>query len=89
LVNNPNPSPGSPNYGYEFWMTVAGNTPEGDITVKDFEGGLHAVRAARVCRTSVRPGRTGLLAETTVFLGQHQWLEEHLAFRMCPTTSSC
>ena len=20
--NNPNPSPGSPNYGYEFWMAV-------------------------------------------------------------------
>ncbi len=42
--NNPNPSPGSPNYGYEQWMTVGTDVePEGDLRVQDFEGGLFAV----------------------------------------------
>jgi effector-binding domain-containing protein len=34
--NNPNPSPGSPNYGYEQWMTVGPDVEaEGDIVVKE------------------------------------------------------
>jgi DNA gyrase inhibitor GyrI len=42
--NNPSPTPGSPNYGYEQWITTeAGEQPEGDVTVKVFEGGLYAV----------------------------------------------
>lgn len=42
--NNPNPSPGSPNYGYEIWVTVPANiTPQGDIRIVDFCGGLYAV----------------------------------------------
>ena len=42
--NNPNPSAGSPNYGYEIWVTVPPEIePEGDIRVVEFEGGLYAV----------------------------------------------
>jgi DNA gyrase inhibitor GyrI len=42
--NNPSPSPGSPNYGYEQWMTVGSDLQsEGDITIKDIAGGLYAV----------------------------------------------
>ncbi len=42
--NNPNPSPGSPNYGYEVWVTVPLDTqPEGDVRIIDFMGGLYAV----------------------------------------------
>src|SRR5512136_1885712 len=42
--NNPNPSPSSPNYGYELWMQVGPDAqPEGDITIKNFPGGLYAV----------------------------------------------
>jgi DNA gyrase inhibitor GyrI len=42
--NNPSPSPGSPNYGYEQWITVGPEVePEGDVTVKAFLGGLYAV----------------------------------------------
>lgn len=42
--DNPNPSPGSPNYGYEQWMTV-GPEFEGDddIEIKAFAGGLYGV----------------------------------------------
>jgi effector-binding domain-containing protein len=42
--NNPNPSPGSPNYGYELWLPVSPEvSAEGEITIKDFPGGLYAV----------------------------------------------
>jgi DNA gyrase inhibitor GyrI len=42
--DNPFPSPGSPNYGYELWMKVDADTPpEGDITIKHFSGGTYAV----------------------------------------------
>jgi DNA gyrase inhibitor GyrI len=42
--NNPNPSAGSPNYGYEQWITVEPETEAGqDIKILDFPGGLYAV----------------------------------------------
>ncbi len=42
--NNPDPSPGSPNYGYEQWMVVGDDVePEGDVKIKDVPGGLYAV----------------------------------------------
>lgn len=48
--NNPNPAPGSPNYGYEQWVTVdAGVEGTPDVKIKDFAGGLFAVT-----RTSLR-----------------------------------
>ncbi|MBN1537630.1 MAG: GyrI-like domain-containing protein [Anaerolineales bacterium] len=41
--NNPNPSPGSPNYGYEQWVTVPqGMQAEGDVKIVDFPGGYYA-----------------------------------------------
>jgi len=42
--NNPDPSPGSPNYGYEQWIFVDPHAEgEGEVTIKDFTGGLYAV----------------------------------------------
>ncbi len=42
--DNPSPSPGSPNYGYEIWLPVdVGVEPEGDLRVLQFGGGLYAV----------------------------------------------
>ena len=42
--NNPNPSPGSPNYGYEQWITVGEDAiEEEEIEFKEFPGGLYAV----------------------------------------------
>ncbi len=42
--NNPNPSPGSPNYGYEVWVPVHEAVEgEGEVTIKHFPGGLYAV----------------------------------------------
>lgn len=42
--NNPNPSPGSPNYGYDQWVTVEHDTePTDDVKMLDFPGGSYAV----------------------------------------------
>lgn len=42
--NNPSPSPGRREYGYEFWIRIGPDIePEGEIKVKNFPGGLYAV----------------------------------------------
>lgn len=42
--NNPCPSPGSPNYGYEVWVTVGPDVEgEGEITIKEVPDRLYAV----------------------------------------------
>lgn len=41
--NNPNPVPGSFEYGYEFWFKVGINErPEGDVRIIEFHGGNYA-----------------------------------------------
>jgi len=41
--NNPDPSVGSPNYGYEIWVPVAeGTEPQDDMRLHVFCGGLYA-----------------------------------------------
>jgi len=42
--NNPDPAPGSPNYGYEQWITVAGETTAVEpLESKRFAGGRYAM----------------------------------------------
>ena len=42
--DNPIPSAGTPNHGYEFWLTVGPEVVEsGEIRIKTFEGGLYAI----------------------------------------------
>jgi len=42
--NNPDPSPGSPNYGYEVWVTVGPEVEgEGEVTIKQVPARLYAV----------------------------------------------
>ena len=42
--NNPNPSPGSPNYGYELWLVVGPDVQaEPPITIKDVPTSKYAV----------------------------------------------
>jgi DNA gyrase inhibitor GyrI len=83
--NNPDPSPGSPNYGYEFWMVVGAEVqPEAGVEIKDFPGGLYA---AAHCAVQGEPWRTIPAAWKKLVLwrensqyqcASHQWLEEHL-----------
>jgi len=47
--NNPNPSPDREDYGYEFWVRVEPDiVPEGDVEIKEFEGGLFAVTTCKL-----------------------------------------
>ena len=41
--NNPNPTKGKKEYGYEFWIKVDDDYSEENVTVKDIQGGRYAV----------------------------------------------
>jgi len=81
--NNPDPSPGSPNYGYEFWMTIGDELDQvPQVEIKHFSGGLYAVLGC-----SGKPDEViwatwqKLIAwrENSPYRdGRHQWLEEQL-----------
>ena len=78
--NNPNPSAGSPNYGYEFWITVGPDVEAGeDAEIRSFPGGLYAVTGC-VGVESIGPTwqRLSTWSEDSPYKhGAHQWLEEH------------
>jgi AraC family transcriptional regulator len=81
--NNPNPSAGSPNYGYDVWVTV-GEDVKTDSTVKvlDFQGGLYAVTHVMGVE-NIFPTWQELVAwceHSSYHRANHQWLEEHLGF---------
>ncbi len=81
--NNPNPSAGSPNYGYEFLVTVAPDVAPGEgIRIAELRGGRYAVMPATV---ETDPGvdipaawrrLDRWVAEHGYRMGWHQWLEE-------------
>ena len=84
--NNPSPAPGSPNYGYEYWLEVG---PEVEPAASDpvrivhCAGGLYAVLEADVTgdfnETIPAAWREldRLVAESAYHAGTHQWLEQH------------
>lgn len=82
--NHPDPSPGSPNYGYEVWVKVGHDVTSDDaeIGIKDVPGGLYAVT-----RCDVPKGDFDVIGTTWKRLvawrerspyrcAEHQWLEE-------------
>lgn len=80
--NNPDPSSGSPNYGYEFWMEVGPDVePEEEIRVQDFAGGLYAVTSCMSVEniTATWKKLVEWVAESKYKNGRHQWLEKHLS----------
>jgi AraC family transcriptional regulator len=79
--NNPDPSQGSPNYGYEQWITLSSeiDADEG-IKVKDFPGGLYAVLSC-VGAGNIFPAWQKLVVwceESIYDFGEGQALEELL-----------
>jgi DNA gyrase inhibitor GyrI len=83
--NHPEPTPGSPNYGYELWLTVASEfESQGKVEIKDFPGGLYAVTRCEVNGNAydVIPATWQSLVqwrEQSVFMSaHHQWLEAHI-----------
>jgi AraC family transcriptional regulator len=83
--NNPSPSPGSPNYGYEFWMVVGPEVEaEEGVEIKDFSGGLYAVtrwdgKGDPYKTIPAAWERLVLWRENSRYRSAgHQWLEEHI-----------
>ena len=82
--DNPSPSPGSPNYGYELWITIGPDVePEGEIKAKEFPGGLYAVTRCEVKNPwdDIPTTWKRLVAwreDSKYRAAHHQWLEEHL-----------
>jgi DNA gyrase inhibitor GyrI len=47
--NNPPPDPDREGYGYEFWIKVDADSQRvGEISIKDYEGGLYAVTTCKL-----------------------------------------
>lgn len=82
--NNPDPSPGSPNYGYDVWITV--DEPmqaDGEARMIDFPGGLYAVTRIDVKEPgdeipSAWQKLVKWMEASKYRHGKHQWLEEHI-----------
>jgi DNA gyrase inhibitor GyrI len=82
--NNPNPSPGSPNYGYEFWITVGPEVmPDDGVRIVEFSGGMYAVARLpefRDLETTIPKAWKELIAwigDSRYRGANRQWLEEH------------
>jgi len=83
--NNPDPSPGSPNYGYEVWLQVD-DTVEIDSEAKEhrFSGGLYAVLRCDVKDPYQDIGATwkrlvNWREASQYQQAHHQWMEEHIS----------
>ena len=82
--NNPDPSAGSPNYGYDVWLTVDKSVQaDGEVRIIDFPGGLYAVTRVDVKNPwEDIPGTWQKLVKwmeaSKYHHGRHQWLEEHI-----------
>jgi DNA gyrase inhibitor GyrI len=84
--NNPSPSPGTPNYGYEVWLVVGPLVqPEGDMEIINFPGGLYAVLHWDG-RSDPNEGILAAWKELVLWRegspyqsAGHRWLEEHLS----------
>lgn len=81
--NNPNPSPGSPNYGYDVWVTVDESVQaEEGVRIIDFPGGLYAVmRIQPTAGDDIFQNWQKLVAwreRSKYRAAHHQWLEEHI-----------
>ena len=76
--NNPNPSPGSPNYGYEEWMTVGPEVEAGgEVKIKNVSGGLYAVTRWENIPNPQIWQQLVLWRENSPYkAAHHQWLEE-------------
>ncbi len=82
--NNPSPTPGSPKYGYDVWMSVDDSCQaDGEARSVNFAGGLYAVLRLDVNTPGEEiPAAWQRLVRwrenSPYHQGQHQWLEEHI-----------
>lgn len=82
--DNPTESEGSPNRGYEFWVTVGPDVQsDAEVKVKEFTGGKYAILRCNVTGNpfEVIPATWGKLIQwleaSPYTFGSHQGVEEH------------
>ncbi len=81
--NNPDPHPGSPNYGYELWMTVPESIQAAsELEIKQFGGGLYATVTCKNPWTLPETWQAMVRWQegSRYALASHQYLEEHIKF---------
>ncbi len=82
--NNPDPSPGSPNYGYDVWMTVDESVQaDSEAKIIEFPSGLYAITRIEVTEPGDEIPRAWQelvrwMEASKYHHGRHQWLEEHI-----------
>jgi len=82
--NNPDPTPGSPNYGYDVWLTLDSTVEvKGEARLLEFPGGLYAVTRCEVNKPwedipSTWQKMVKWMETSRFHHGRHQWLEEHI-----------
>ena len=79
--NNPDPTPGKAEYGYEVLITIDDDTePEGEIKVREFPGGLYAVTSCRGASNITKTWQRFVewCKASEYDFGRHQWLERHI-----------
>jgi DNA gyrase inhibitor GyrI len=77
--NNPNPTPASPNYGYEQWVVVPETITEDEaLEIKTFDGGWYAVtRCVGIPNIYAAWKKLYAWREDSPYLpASHQWLEK-------------
>lgn len=79
--NNPDPSPGSPNYGYDIWITVEDPVdPGSEGKLMPYDGGLYAVTRC-IGAEAIGPTWKKFIQwrekSPYRYAPDHQWLEEH------------
>jgi len=79
--DNPPPSPGAPEHGYEFWITVEEGTRADDpVRIVRFEGGHYAVTGTTIPEIQTAWKRFMTWLEISKYRrGSHRCLEEHLS----------
>jgi len=78
--NNPGPHSGQEEYGYEVWLTVGPEVKQsGDVVIKDFNGGLFAVKRTNLSQIGRSWKDMVKWRESSKYAqGQRQCLEELL-----------
>lgn len=82
--DSPMQTPGSPNRGYDVWMTVDESCQaDGEARIIEFPGGLYAVMRLDVTSPwdDIPPAWQRLVKwreNSPYHEGHHQWLEEHI-----------
>ena len=82
--DNPTQSPGSPNRGYDVWLTVDKSVEaDGEARIIEFPGGLYAVTRVDVKNPwedipSTWQKLVKWMEAGKYHHGRHQWLEEHI-----------